>query len=470
MRTRIFLSFTLVVLVSIASFVLIARWSTASEVRSFMFRGGMAGIDRVVANLEDYYRANNSWEGVAQLFNTSMRSNGRGQGGSGGQGVMAGMMNQRLLLADPSGNVIVDTGSGSTSGGPAISHLSQSDLAGGIPLNVNGKTVGYLLAEGTAQFNTLDEMALLSRLNRVALIQGLIVGGFALLLAFLLAYGLIRPVQALTNAATRLAHGDLSQRVAIKGDDELATLGQAFNHMASSLEQAEKSRRAMTADIAHELRTPLAVQRAQLEALQDGIYPPTGENLTPLLEQNRLLTRLVDDLGTLALADAGQLSLERTATDFLGLIRAVVERFKPQAKARQVEIELTVEKGENSPPGEPLQLDPGRMEQVLGNLLSNALRYTPEGGKIDLKYTSNDEAARLHVHDSGPGIPPEALPHIFERFYRADRSRTRSEGGAGLGLAIARQLVQAHGGSLSAGNNPAGGAEFTLTLPIERKT
>ena len=463
MRTRIFLAFALIVLVSVASFVLIARWSTAGEVRRFMFRGGMNGIERVATTLEDYYRARDSWDGVAELFNTSIHGAGRGPGGPGGPGMMAGVMNQRLLLSGPSGDVIVDTGS--NSGSPAISHLSQSDLEGAIPLNVNGKTVGFLLAEGTARFNTLDEITLLSRLNHVALIAGLIAGGFALLLALLLAYRLIRPVQALTNAATRLARGDLSQRVAVQGGDELATLGQAFNRMAASLEQSEKSRRAMTADIAHELRTPLAVQRAQLEALQDGIYPPTTENLAPLLEQNRLLTRLVDDLGTLALADAGQLSLERTATDFPALIKGVVERFKPQAEVHRVKIDLVLEKGGKSPQGEMIQVDPGRIEQVLGNLLSNALRYTPEGGDIELRYSSNEENVTLTVHDSGPGIPPEAIPHIFERFYRADRSRSRTEGGTGLGLAIARQLVQAHGGSLTAGNHPAGGAAFTLTLP-----
>ena len=467
MRTRIFLSFTLIVLVSVASFVLVARWSTASEVRSFMFRGGMIGLDRLVTTLEDYYRTNNSWLGVEQLFNTSMHGNGRGPGWPGGSGMMAGMMNQRLLLADPSGDVIVDTGTDTAS--PVISRLSQSDLETGIPLHVDGRTVGILLAEGAARFNALDEIALLNRLNRVALIQGLVASGFALILAFLLAYRLIRPVQALTNAATRLAGGDLSQRVAIQGDDELASLGRAFNHMASSLEQVEKGRRAMTADIAHELRTPLAVQRAQLEALQDGIYLPTAENLTPLLEQNRLLTRLVDDLRTLALADAGQLSLERAPTDFLALVKNVVERFKPQAEAQQIQLMLTLENSGTSPIDDTIQVDPGRMEQVLSNLLSNALRYTPEGGKIELRYSSNGGNTRLSIRDSGPGIPPEAIPHVFERFYRADRARSRAEGGTGLGLAIARQLVEAHGGSLTARNHPTGGAEFTLTLPAKGK-
>jgi two-component system OmpR family sensor kinase/two-component system sensor histidine kinase BaeS len=251
----------------------------------------------------------------------------------------------------------------------------------------------------------------------------------------------------------------------VHGSDELATLGRAFNNMADSLQKAEQSRRALTADIAHELRNPLAVQRANLEALQDGIYPLTSENLAPVLEQNHLLTRLVEDLHTLALADSGQLRLERRDIDFPSLAGKVVERFVPQAASR--EIRLSYDKV----PIPPLSIDPTRVEQILNNLLSNALRYTPGGGDIAVSVSGVTPqlpgAVQLRVHDSGPGIPAEALPHVFERFYRADRSRSRGEGGSGLGLAIARQLAEAHGGTLEAANHPEGGAVFTLTLPME---
>jgi signal transduction histidine kinase len=234
--------------------------------------------------------------------------------------------------------------------------------------------------------------------------------------------------------------------------------------MAESLERAEQSRRAMTADIAHELRNPLAVQRANLEAMQDGVYPLTAEGLEPVLEQNRLLTRLVEDLRTLALADAGQLALERTSTDIVGLVRRVVERFNPTASARQVSLRLDFPEAALL----PLPLDPLRVEQILGNLLSNALRYTPDGGQISLSLAATPGGATLSVRDSGPGIPPEALPHLFERFYRADKARSREGGGSGLGLAIARQLAEAHGGTLTAANHPQGGALFLLNLPGDR--
>jgi signal transduction histidine kinase len=204
----------------------------------------------------------------------------------------------------------------------------------------------------------------------------------------------------------------------------------------------------------------LAIQRAHVEALQDGVYPVTDENLLPVLEQNILLTRLVEDLRTLAQADSGQLQLDKTPTDFLSLVERILDRFRPQADDRQIEMQF-------SPQGEcqPLDLDPGRMEQILGNLISNAMRYTPVGGWIKIILECSPEQVSLSIQDSGPGIPDESLPHIFERFYRADQGRSRIKGGTGLGLAIARQLTEAHGGNLTAANHPDGGAIIRLTLP-----
>jgi two-component system sensor histidine kinase BaeS len=457
MRLRLLLSFVLVVLVSVTGVVWLARQNSAGAVRAFMYRGGMSGSAGLVTALEDYYRQNGTWLGVESLLDSPGR---HGQGG--GYGMMGGMMNQRLRVADAQGNVIVDTGS--AAGGTA-SHLSASERDNALPLQVDGRTVGYLVAEGGMPFNQSDETFLLNRLSQAALTAGLVAAGLSLLLALFLAYRLMRPVREMTQAAHRLGQGDLSQRVRASGNDELAVLGQTFNHMADSLQQAEESRRSMTADIAHELRNPLAVQRASLEALQDGVYPLTPENLGPILEQNLLLTRLVDDLRTLALADAGQLQLERTATDLLALAERVVERFRPQALARSVE--LIMETGQAPGGGYTMSVDPQRIEQVLGNLLSNALRYTPDHGQIVVRVEecSQPKGLRFSVRDSGAGIPAEALPHIFERFYRADHARSRSDGGSGLGLTIARQIVEAHRGTLTAANHPQGGAIFSVTLP-----
>ncbi|NMC53042.1 MAG: HAMP domain-containing protein, partial [Chloroflexi bacterium] len=286
-------------------------------------------------------------------------------------------------------------------------------------------------------------------------------GVVALVLSVGLAYAVSRPVQQLTKAVSFLSNGDLNQRVEVRGRDELSRLGSAFNQMAESLERSEDNRRAMTADIAHELRTPLAIQRAHLEAIQDGIYPLTLENLDPVMEQNHTLAHLVEDLRTLALADAGELRMQIRPTDLKDLIQRLAARFQSRAESLNITIQTRLPQEETV-----FQVDPDRINQILNNLVSNALRYTPENGTIRIELGAQGQsAAVITIADSGAGIPEESLPYIFERFYRADKSRSRQEGGTGLGLAIARQLAQMHGGSLTAANAPAGGAVFTLTLP-----
>jgi signal transduction histidine kinase len=284
-----------------------------------------------------------------------------------------------------------------------------------------------------------------------------------------MAYRLVRPIRRLTQATQAVARGDLSQRVAVTAKDEIGDLGAAFNAMTADLQKAERLRRDMTADIAHELRNPLAVLQGNLEAVLDGVLPPTEENLRPLLDQTQLLTRLVDDLRTLALADSGQLGLNRVPTDPAALVRSVAARFAPQAEVKHITLQADI--GDDLP---TLSLDAQRIEQVLGNLLSNALRHTPEGGRVVCRVmaqSAHDEKRHaplvtLTVADTGPGIPPEVLPHIFERFYRVDRSRARAEGGTGLGLAIVKQLVEAHGGQIWAKSEPGSGTQVIFTLPL----
>jgi two-component system, OmpR family, sensor histidine kinase BaeS len=452
MRLRLILAFVLVVLVSIASVVLVMWRTTTREVDSFMFRGGMVGVDSLADALEEYYRVNGSWDGVSVYFQDANQP-GRRMNPRAGMGMM---MNQRLRLYDADGSILVDTRdplpSGTLTG-------AQRDRA--IRLTSGRRTVGYLLLEEGMAFTLRDQENLMLRLNRAALTAALIGGALSLLLAGLVTYQLARPIQRLKEGAERLSAGDLSQRVVIHGGDEMASLGLAFNQMAASLQKVEENRRSMTADIAHELRTPLSIQRAHLEALQDGIYTLNPENLEPVIAQNLLLTRLVEDLRTLALAEAGQLTLDRTVLDLDLLTRRLADRFRPQASFSQVEIVYL------EPPTPPpaVSADPARIEQILGNLLTNALRHTSPGGRIDINVWTNQHTVNISVHDSGPGIPEQALPRIFERFYRADPSRSREEGGSGLGLAIARQLARAHGGDLTAANHPAGGAVFTLALP-----
>ena len=446
LRLRLILSFALVAVVTAVSVVVAFRLTSARDVQTFMSGGTMVDLDELTASLENYYQQTGSWSGIESLLPRA------------GQGMGNGMMGgQRIRLADANGVVVADTRQADGS------NLTLLERGAADPLHdADGQVIGFLLVEGgMGGQGGINSTQLLTRLTRSSLIGALIGTGLALLTALLLSYQLLKPVNQLTRAAAAMAKGDLSQRVEAGEGDELSTLGRAFNQMAASLQRAEGNRRVMTADVAHELRTPIAVQRAHLEALQDGVYPLTAENLQPVLDQTEMLALLVDDLRTLALADAGELKLERSLVDMTELVERLLERFRPEADNHQVTLRFEKQDGSTA----NVYVDAKRIEQVLNNLMSNALRYTPAGGEIVISVEQVDQAVSLRVADSGPGVPEGALEHVFERFYRADKARSRGEGGTGLGLAIARQLALVHGGELSVRNRTEGGAEFILVLP-----
>lgn len=305
-----------------------------------------------------------------------------------------------------------------------------------------------------------------SGVNRSLAMALLVAGLAALLLTAALSRRIIKPVEELTAAAELMARGELSSRVLARGNDEIATLGRAFNSMAGALERAEELRRTMVSDVAHELRTPLTNIRGYLEALEDGVIRPDARTIGSLHEEALLLSRLVDDLRDLALADAGQLRLYRQPTDLGAVVRQAVESFRPRLVAKGVACELRL------PAALPqAEIDDERVGQVLRNLLNNALTHTPAGGSVTVEVVAGgacDGPAMLAVSvaDTGAGIAAEDLPLIFERFYRADRSRNRATGGAGLGLTIVRRLIEAHGGSVTAESALGAGSRFTFTLPV----
>jgi two-component system OmpR family sensor kinase/two-component system sensor histidine kinase BaeS len=335
-------------------------------------------------------------------------------------------------------------------------------------VQVGGETVGTLISPGRAPRppesppHWIDPAGqeTVERVQRAIIIAGLSAGGLALVIAGLLAWGLVRPLHGLTAAAEGIARGDLSQRVPVASQDEVGELAATFNRMATALERAEELRRNLTADVAHELRTPLSVIRGRLEGVLDGVYPATPEHLQPILEATELLTYLVEDLRLLAQAEAGQLGLKKRAVDVGDLLRDVQVNFEPQATDRDVTLKLKL------PPDLPEVLaDWHRVVQVLSNLLVNALRHTPQGGRVTLSAKSEPGAVKLTVSDTGAGIPAADLPYVFDRFWRGEKSRSRAGGGSGLGLAIARQLVELHGGTMGVKSAPGEGAEFWFTLP-----
>ena len=307
-------------------------------------------------------------------------------------------------------------------------------------------------------------MIFLASVNRALLLIAVVAGLGAVLLILGLSHRILAPVEALTAAVRRMEEGDLSQRVEITSRDEIGDLARAFNAMAAGLARLEELRRNMVTDVAHELRTPLSNIRGYLEALKDGMVEPESRIIDSIYEEAMLLNHLVDDLQELALAEAGQLRLERRPMALADVVNRAVEAFRPRSEAKGIVLQVDL------PEGLPLvDVDPQRVGQVLRNLLDNALTHTPPGGEIAVAAHAGGQWVEVSVRDTGSGIAAEDLPYVFERFYRADKSRSRATGGAGLGLAIARSLVEAHGGRIWVESTEGEGCTFTLALPLTAK-
>jgi signal transduction histidine kinase len=305
------------------------------------------------------------------------------------------------------------------------------------------------------------EAAFAGALNRGLVGGAAACAGVAFLLTLLFSRRIFGPVEALTRAARAMARGDREVRVDVRGGDEVGELGSAFNAMSQAVSTSELLRRRLVGDVAHELRTPLTNIRAQLEAIQDGLSAPGRPAIDSLHEEAMLLSRMVDELQDLAVAEAGEMKLERTAVPLRDAAVSAAAAFELRARAAGVAIRVAVPEGLP-----PVSADRHRLAQVLRNLLSNALAHTPEGGEVALEARTVEGGAEVAVRDSGCGIGADDLSFVFDRFYRADDSRSRETGGTGLGLSIVRQIVLAHGGQIRAESEPGRGAAFLFVLPF----
>jgi signal transduction histidine kinase len=408
-----------------------------------------------VESLGSYYEERGTWEGVDGLI-------ARYPCGSGWELGQEGYVN--YIVAQPDGTIVA-----ASEGDLVGQSLRYREKRVAIPVLVDGQAVGLLVLSPFGPIREGFRFMAGFALQRF-LIVGVAIGLVALVAGFGLSRVISRPVVKLTDATRAVAEGDLGVRVRGQYPGELGELAASFNRMTEELARADELRRNMTADVAHELRTPLSVIRGKLEGVLDGVYPATSEHLEPILEEANLLTHLVEDLRLLALAEAGQLSLEKRALDVGDLLRDAQVNFGPQADDRGVTLALDL-------PAELPQVtaDRRRIAQVVGNLLTNALRHTPHGGCVTLSaapsllLAGGDKAGvTVTVSDTGVGIPAEDLPYIFERFWRGEKSRSRAGGGSGLGLAIAKQLVEMHGGAVAVESAPSAGSTFHFTLPPQK--
>jgi signal transduction histidine kinase len=468
LRVRLLLMAATVLAVALGAVALFS-----ARVVSVQFREYMASrdprpedLDALGAELAAYRQRTGGWSGAHAILASAGRR-----------------MERELLVVGPDGRFAAATSQDETygavqvgEGGQRLSMVRRSphgtgelDLVGPfhVALSADNRTpLGMLFVTPATPQGGMGELGIVRRINRSLLLAALAAGTVGLILSFALGRRILKPVEELTQAARRMEAGDLDQRVAVTGRDEIAELARAFNAMAERRATAERLRRDLVSDVAHELRSPLTNLRCQIEAIQDGLAPVTPEVLDSLHEEARLLETLIDDLQDLALAEAGQLELEHGPLDLAFEIERAVKAFRPLAEAKGLWIET------DFPPDLPLVVaDARRLAQILRNLLGNAVTHTPPGGlvRVTAGVTADpDEKVEVRVADSGPGIPTEHLPFLFERFYRTDASRSRDTGGAGLGLAIVKQLAAAHGGRVWVESAVGRGTVFGFSLPTVR--
>ena len=396
--------------------------------------------------LESFYLGHGSWGGVQEVLGENNSPN-----------VLALRPGwQQTVLVNDLGQIILDNGRIDT---PRVGTVyTPPPRVNAASLIVNGAIVGTLYREASPLPHSWSFVfPLIPSIAIVSFIAGL----FTLILGILLVNRIVNPLAEVIAASQSVAEGNLAVRVPVRGrNDDLHALSDHFNHMTETLERNDRERREQFADIAHELRTPLSVLRGRLEGIMDGIYPLSSKFIAPALEETYLLERLVEDLHTLTLAEARKLHIDLKPVDPRALIERMVDLFKAQAGEQKITISV------NADPDIPnVVADPQRLEQVIGNLLDNALRYSTEGSQVYISLHQEENNVLISVADSGPGLSEDELPLVFNRFWRSDKSRARRTGGAGLGLAIVHQLIEAQAGKVAANNLPEKGLQISIWLP-----
>jgi signal transduction histidine kinase len=390
-----------------------------------------------VSTLEGYYLARQNWDGVETVFDSL------GDFGS-----------IETLLLDEEHRIILDRRTDPVLTAGASYEIRQQDVA--FALNAYGQRVGYLVI---APSSVMQRFGIARAIIFPVGIISFVLAIFLVIVSTLLIRRFVNPLADVIYAADEVASGKLNTRIPLQGPQDLQSLSESFNEMATSLERSDRERRDMLTDIAHELRTPLTVIRGRLEGIVDGIYPENGPQVSMALEQTYVLQHLVDDLRLLTLAETRQLPFDQRDVKVGRVIDSVIEMFSAEAKEKNIALSFSGKNGNLS-----AFVDPQRFEQVISNLVGNAIRYVPEGGQVWVTVDETTEGLKITINDNGEGILAEDLPFIFDRFWRKEKSRGRLSGGTGLGLAITRQLVEAQDGTIEARNLSEGGLQVVIEL------
>lgn len=443
---KLILAFLAVVLVAVALVAVIASQTTAKEFTNFIFDQYEEGF---ISQLEEYYRSHGDWAGVDAEVSFPGRITLEGH-------IPAPRERGGITITDETGRVVI-AGPGYQIGDT----VSPVEFADADPIAIDGQTVGWIVSMRMEFRRGPSEALFLDRINQTLIFSAIGALFVALFLGIFLARTLTRPLRELTAATRAVAEGDLGLTVPVRSRDELGELTSSFNRMSEELDRSTSIRRQMTADIAHELRTPISIILGHADAVHDRVLSPTEETFDIIRDEACRLERMVEDLRTLSRADAGELTLTRRPISPNTLLEEAATAHHPLALERGINVCSVI--ASDLP---DVYVDPDRMAQVLGNLLSNALRYTTRGGNVTLTASLLEHNVEIRIQDTGPGIGTEDIQHVFDRFYRGDESRQRDSGGSGLGLAIAKSIVENHGGRIWAESSYNSGTTFCITLPI----
>ena len=455
LQAKLIIAFSVIVLLMGISQSVFLQSRIQSTFQNYLEQHNVGFMERMKQTLELYYQETGSWANAQELFFNSQTIDNESHGMMmRGMSMNMAISNMGYLLLDTNGTIIAD------SEGTRIG-MDGSELKGNTQsLMVNGKKRGTLVLQ---QHSLQDlEREFLHSSNTAIFISGLFAAGMSVLFSVWIAKKITNPLTNLMLAIKRIASGEKVDKIPISTKDEFSELGIAFNDMANKLDRNEEVRRSLVADVAHELRTPLTILQGKLESIQEGAIDPTEEIVLELTDEVYRLNRLVSDLQQLSLAEAGKLPLNRQHVDLKQLIDRICSSLNWLADEKEI-----ILKHGQIPTECMVQIDADRMTQVFVNLIGNALRHTPEQGVVEVLVKDQDGSILIQVRDTGEGIPEEALPFIFDRFYKRDSSRSRNEGGSGLGLSIAKGFVEAHGGTISVEGLENNGTAFTIHIPKE---